>query len=134
VPREQAVDEADVSIRVLTGPEVLTGSTRMKAGLATKMVLNTVSTLAMVRLNKVFENLMVDVNALGCAKLRDRAIRTVSVVTGLPGDAAMRLLDSADWHVKTAIVMQRLSLSAAAARDRLHACQGSVRRALDAGT
>lgn len=134
VPREQAEDDADVSIRVLTGPEVLTGSTRMKAGLATKMVLNTVSTLAMVRLNKVFENLMVDVNARGCDKLRDRAVRTVIAATGLERAAAERLLEAADWHVKSAIVMQRLNLAPPAARERLAEHGGSVRQTLQAGS
>src|SRR5690606_1504738 len=66
VPKEQCGDDADVSIRVLTGPEVITGTTRMKAGTATKMVLNTVTTLAMVRMGKVYENLMVDVNSYAC--------------------------------------------------------------------
>lgn len=130
VPPEQAPDEADVSIRVITGPEVLTGSTRMKAGLATKMVLNTISTLAMVQLNKVFQNLMVDVNALGCDKLRDRAARTLMTAAGLTRDAALRQLEAAGWHVKTAIVMHRLGLTAPQARERLSRCDGSVRRAL----
>ena len=73
---------ADVVIRPLTGPEVLTGSTRLKAGTATKLVLNTISTLAMVRLGKVYENLMVDLRATN-AKLRDRAARIVATLTGL---------------------------------------------------
>ncbi len=130
VPREQAPDEADISIRVLTGPEVLTGSTRLKAGLATKMVLNTVSTLTMVQLGKVYENLMVDVNALGCAKLTDRAIRTVMTACELDRDAARRLLDSAEWHVKTAIIMHHRGLDRPAARDVLDRAGGFVRRVL----
>ncbi|MBW7906320.1 MAG: N-acetylmuramic acid 6-phosphate etherase [Phycisphaerae bacterium] len=133
VPRDEAADRADVSIRVLTGPEVLTGSTRLKAGLATKMVLNTVSTLAMVRLGKVYENLMVDVAARACDKLRDRAVRTLMAAAGLPRDAAQRLLDQADWHVKTAIVMHRLGIAAPEAQRRLALCAGSVRRAIRAG-
>lgn len=130
VPAAQAPDEAEVSIRVLTGPEVLTGSTRLKAGLATKMVLNMVSTLAMVQLGKVWGNLMVDVNALGCAKLTDRAIRTVAAAASLSRGDAEALLKRADWHVKSAIVMQRLSIGAAEARARLEDCGGSVRRVL----
>ncbi len=130
VPREQASDQADVSIRVLTGPEVVTGSTRLKAGLATKMVLNMLSTLTMVRLGKVFENLMVDVNARGCSKLTDRAIRTLMSARGLPREAAARLLEQADWHVKTAIVMHALSLPADQARARLAQQNGDVRQTL----
>lgn len=130
VPREQAPDDADVSIRVLTGPEVLVGSTRLKAGLATKMVLNLLSTLSMTRLGKVYGNLMVDVNARGCAKLTDRAIRITMRATALSRQAADALLVRADWHVKTAIVMQRLGVEPAGARARLDAARGSVRQAL----
>ncbi len=132
VPAAQAPDEADVSIRVLTGPEALAGSTRLKAGLATKMVLNAVSTLAMIRLGKVWRGLMVDVNARGCEKLYDRAIRVTIAGTGLPRDAARRLLESADWHVKTAIAMHRLGVDAVQARERLRAAGGRLRAALDA--
>ncbi len=132
VQRELVTDEADVSIRVITGPEVISGSTRLKAGLATKMVLNTVSTLVMVRLGKVYGNLMVDVNARGCAKLTDRALRITAAATGLPRDAARVLLERANWHVKTAIVMQRRGLDRDAARQRLNECDGQLRRALAA--
>ena len=127
VRREEVSDDADVSIRVLTGPEVISGSTRLKAGIATKMVLNMVSTLAMVRLGKVFGNLMVDVNARGCAKLTERAVRTVSSATGLSPDQATALLDKADWHVKTAIVMHYLGVDRGEARRRLEAAGGLVR-------
>ncbi|MGD8453073.1 MAG: N-acetylmuramic acid 6-phosphate etherase [Phycisphaerae bacterium] len=127
VTSQDVSDEADVSIRVLTGPEVVSGSTRLKAGLATKMVLNLVSTLAMVRLGKVYGNLMVDVNARGCAKLTDRAIRTTMAATDLPRDEAEKLLAAADWHVKTAIVMHHLSIGANDARRRLAAADGFVR-------
>lgn len=130
VPRDQADDDADISIRVLTGPEVISGSTRLKAGLATKMVLNTISTLVMVKLGKVYQNLMVDVNARACEKLVDRAIRTLCAATGLARPAAADLLDRADWHVKTAIVMHHLGVSAAEARTALQAANGQVRRAL----
>ncbi len=127
VPQEEVADEADVSIRVLTGPEVISGSTRLKAGLATKMVLNAVSTLTMVRLGKVFGQLMVDVNARGCAKLTDRAIRTTMTATGLEREAAARLLEAAEWHVKTAIVMHRLRVPREEAARRLEAAGGFVR-------
>jgi N-acetylmuramic acid 6-phosphate etherase len=122
-----------MSIRVLTGPEVISGSTRLKAGLATKMVLNLVSTLSMVQLGKVYGNLMVDVNARGCAKLMDRAIRTTMVATQLSRAAAQELLERADWHVKTAIIMYRLRISADEARQRLAACDGHLRRVLATG-
>ncbi len=105
VPQEQVPDIADVSIRVLTGAEVLTGSTRMKAGTATKMVLNMVSTIAMVRLGKVYQNLMVDVNTAGNEKLVDRGLRIISELTELPRDESHSLLRAANGHVKTAIVM-----------------------------
>ncbi len=130
VPQEEVRDEADVSIRVLTGPEVISGSTRLKAGLATKMVLNVVSTLCMVQLGKVYGNLMVDVNARGCAKLTDRALRTTMAATRLTRTEAHDLLERADWHVKTAIVMHRLGVSAEQARARLAACEGHLRRVL----
>jgi len=132
VPREEVADAADVSIRVLTGPEVLSGSTRLKAGLATKMVLNMVSTLVMVQLGKVYRNLMVDVNARGCSKLTDRAIRTTMAVTRLSRDEARALLERADWHVKTAIAMHGLGVDADEARRRLAACDGQLRRILPA--
>jgi len=94
-----------VSIRVITGPEVLTGSTRMKAGTATKMVLNVVTTIAMARTGKVYGNLMVDVNTAANAKLIDRGVRIVQAVTGLARDRAAALLECAGGHVKTAVVM-----------------------------
>lgn len=130
VPRDQAPDAADVSIRVLTGPEVVSGSTRLKAGIATKMVLNMISTLTMVQLGKVYENLMVDVNARACDKLVDRAIRTLCAATNLDRSAAMALLDRAGWHVKTAIVMHHRDADADAARRILEDAGGFVRRAL----
>lgn len=105
VPKGEASDDADVSIRVVTGPEVLTGSTRMKAGTATKMVLNMVTTIAMARTGKVFGNLMVDVNTATNTKLVDRGVRIVQAVTGLARDQAAALLNRAGGHVKTAAVM-----------------------------
>jgi N-acetylmuramic acid 6-phosphate etherase len=103
VPDEPAVD---VVIRPLTGPEVVTGSTRLKAGTATKLVLNTLSTAAMVRLGKVYENLMVDLSASN-AKLRDRAVRILMEVTGLQRTTAEQLLERAGGHVKEAIRMHQ---------------------------
>lgn len=105
VPDEQVADTADVSIRVLTGPEVLTGSTRLKAGTATKMVLNMVTTIAWVRTGKVYENLMVDVNTGANAKLVDRGIRILQEVTGLSREEAGSALERAGGRVKTALAM-----------------------------
>lgn len=110
VPASQVGDDADVSIRVLTGPEVVTGSTRLKAGTATKLVLNMVSTISMVQIGKVYENLMVDVNAGVNAKLTDRGIRIIMSVAGCGRDDASRLLASAEGHVKSALVMHFLAI------------------------
>lgn len=119
----------DLVIRPLVGPEVLTGSTRLKAGTATKLVLNAVTTLAMVRLGKVYENLMVDLRATN-QKLWDRGARIVATLTGLDRAAALDLLRRADGHVKTAIVMHRRSLDADAARKHLASHQGRLRDAI----
>lgn len=129
VPYEQCPDEADVSIRVLTGPEVLTGSTRLKAGTATKMVLNMITTLSMARLGKVYQNLMVDVNTAANAKLVDRGIRILREITGLSREASADLLQRASGRVKTAIVMHRLNLDRPAADARLSRSGGDVARA-----
>lgn len=130
VPREQAPDDADVSIRVVTGPEVLTGSTRLKAGTATKLVLNTVTTVAMARLGKVYDNLMVDVDTRTNAKLVDRGARIVAAATGVSRERALELLRAADGHAKTAIVMQRADCDATEAQQRLERAGGRLRRAL----
>ena len=121
----------DHLIALSTGPEVLTGSTRLKAGSATKAVLNAITTAAMVRLGKVFENLMVDLRQ-GSAKLRDRAVRIVAAAAGADRAAAERALADSTGEVKTAIVALRLALPAEAARSRLAAADGRVRAALAA--
>jgi len=131
VPAEQCEDDADVSIRVLTGPEVITGSTRLKAGTATKMVLNTVTTLAMVQLGKVYENLMVDMNTYACSKLVDRAARIISQATGVDRPQALALLDQAKGSVKTAIVMHQKGVDAQAAEALLDAHDRNVREVLE---
>jgi N-acetylmuramic acid 6-phosphate etherase len=120
---------AGVLVVVPTGPEVLTGSTRLKAGSATKAVLNALTTAAMVRLGKAYGNLMVDLRP-GSAKLRDRARRIVALAAGVPAARAARLLSRAGGEVKTAIVMARLGLGAEQARRRLKAARGHVRVAL----
>lgn len=121
---------ADIAIAAVTGPEPVTGSTRMKAGTAQKMVLNMLSTGAMIRLGKTYGNLMVDVQPSN-SKLRDRAIRIVTEATGLDRDAAVTLLQEAEGDVKTAIVMELMGISAAEARGRLDASDGVVRVAME---
>jgi N-acetylmuramic acid 6-phosphate etherase len=119
-------------IAVRSGPEVLTGSTRLKAGSATKAVLNAITTAAMVRLGKAYENLMVDLKPTS-AKLVDRQRRIVAAATK-KGDAEVeRLLEESGAEVKTAIVMGRLGVSADEARARLARSKGHVRQALEKG-
>jgi N-acetylmuramic acid 6-phosphate etherase len=120
---------ADVVVVAATGPEVLTGSTRLKAGSATKAVLNAMTTAAMVRLGKAYDNLMVDVRP-NSAKLRDRARRIVAAAAGMTEDDAARLLAQADGEVKTAIVAGRLAVPPPEARRRLQRAGGHVRAAL----
>ncbi len=122
---------ADVAVVMATGPEVLTGSTRLKAGSATKAALNAITTAAMVKLGKAYENLMVDLRQ-NSAKLVSRARRIVSIAGGVDVARAAELLDAAGGEAKTAIVMARLGLDAAAARERLATAGGHVRRALAA--
>jgi N-acetylmuramic acid 6-phosphate etherase len=120
---------ADVVIRPLTGPEVLTGSTRLKAGTATKLVLNQITTLSMVRLGKVHENLMVDLRATN-EKLWDRGARIVAILTGLDRAQSLELLKKADGQVKVAVVMGMRDLGAADAAELLRENDGYLRAAL----
>ncbi|HSI59741.1 MAG TPA: N-acetylmuramic acid 6-phosphate etherase [Ideonella sp.] len=124
-PSEQLMKSHDVVIAPLVGPEVITGSTRMKAGTATKIVLNTISTAAMVKTGKVYGNLMVDLQVT-CQKLQDRGERILMDTLGVEREEAMRLLDASGGHVKTAIVMSKLSLGADEARKRLESVGGSI--------
>jgi N-acetylmuramic acid 6-phosphate etherase len=121
--------QVDVVIRPLVGPEVLTGSTRLKAGTATKLVLNTITTLAMVRLGKAYENLMVDLRATN-QKLWDRGARIIATLTGLDRQQAMELLERAEGHVKVAVVMHKRSADLTAARERLEQAGGRLREAI----
>jgi N-acetylmuramic acid 6-phosphate etherase len=121
---------ADLAIEAVPGPEVLTGSTRLKAGTTQKMVLNILSTGVMVRLGKVYSNLMVDVRPTN-SKLRRRAVRIVGEVADVAEIHAEQLLAAANWEVKTAVVMALTGVSAAAARQRLNAVHGHVHRALE---
>jgi len=130
VPRELAADRADISIRVVTGPEVLAGSTRLKAGTATKMVLNMLSTLSMARIGKVYGNLMVDVAARANAKLWQRGIGLVARIAGCDRGRAEQLLASADGSVKVAVLMGARKLDAHGARLLLEHERGNLRRAL----
>ena len=131
VPQSQVKAKCDVDIRVLTGPEVLSGSTRLKAGTATKLTLNMITTLSMVRIGKVYGNLMVDLNSYACRKLVDRATRVVASVTGLPREAAAQLLTQARGRAKTAIVMHLRGLTRSEAEKRLAKVGGRARAAIE---
>ena len=124
------LDAAQIRIGVLVGAEVITGSTRMKSGTAQKLVLNMLSTGTMVRLGKVYGNLMVDVRPSN-VKLVDRASRIISQITALDHDAAARLLEASGGEVKTAIVMGRRGVDADEARRLLKAAQGRLRAVID---
>ena len=119
-------ETCDVTILVLVGPEVVTGSTRMKAGTATKLVLNTLTTAAMIRLGKTYGNLMVDLRAWN-DKLIDRSERIVMETTGLPRPEARAVIDAADGKVKTAIVMARRRVSRDEAERLLEEHEGHLR-------
>ncbi|HVD32641.1 MAG TPA: N-acetylmuramic acid 6-phosphate etherase [Gemmatimonadales bacterium] len=124
-PRELA-GTCDVCITVLVGPEIVTGSTRMKAGTATKLVLNTLTTGAMIRLGKIYGNLMVDLRAWN-DKLIDRSQRIVMETTGLDRGAARRVIDAAEGSVKTAIVMARRGVAKDEAEQLLAEHAGRLR-------
>jgi len=126
-PPADLADTCDVTIFVPVGPEVLAGSTRLKAGTATKLVLNTITTGAMVRWGRTWGNLMVDLTATS-EKLRGRAERIVMEACGVDREVARRAIDGADGSVKVAIVTVRLGVSAEEARRRLADAEGFVRR------
>lgn len=129
-PEAASQAPAEIVINPVVGPEIITGSTRMKAGTATKLALNTLTTATMIRLGKVYGNLMVDLKATN-NKLRDRSIRIVMEMTGLARPAAARLLARAGARVKPAIVMHRRKCSAARAAEILDACGQSLRKAIE---
>ncbi len=124
---------ANVMITPIVGPEVISGSTRLKAGTATKLVLNILTTGAMVRIGKTFGNLMVDLRATN-SKLTLRSRRIVAELTGLDATAAGKLLDDCGGEVKTAIVSQLRSSSPEVARQLLHNASGHLRQALEASS
>jgi N-acetylmuramic acid 6-phosphate etherase len=130
IPRDAFDMDVDVAICPEVGPEVIMGSTRMKSGTAQKLVLNMITTASMVRLGKVYENMMVDLQRTS-EKLVERAHRTVMMVTGVEYDTARSLLDRADGHVKTAVVMELADVDAEEARRRLDAADGFVRAAIE---
>ncbi len=129
VPESAVAQAAELAVTPATGPEVVTGSTRMKAGTATKLVLNMLSTGAMVRLGYVYGNLMVNVQPTN-VKLRDRAARIIATITGLSHSDAAALLERAG-SVKTAVVMHKLNLDKGEAEQRLQAARGRLRAALE---
>lgn len=129
VPADQAPMPCRIDIRLLTGPELLTGSTRLKAGTATKMALNILSTGVMVRLGKVFGNRMVDVSVSN-AKLEDRALRILRDLAGVPREEGASLLASSHGSVKLALLMAAAALPVDGAQQHLEQAGGNLRLAL----
>jgi len=129
-PRNELQAFVDLTIAPAVGPEIIAGSTRLKAGTATKLVLNMLTTSAMILIGKTYGNLMVDVNAMGSDKLRDRARRIVHIVTDLDYDEAEKLLKRAHWNVKIAIVMQKTGLTYAKAIARMKKSHDLIRDAI----
>ncbi|GMQ81648.1 MAG: N-acetylmuramic acid 6-phosphate etherase [Rhodothermia bacterium] len=129
-PRSEFPLEVDVAICPVPGPEVIMGSTRMKSGTAQKLVLNMLTTASFIRMGKVYENMMVDLQMTN-NKLVERSKRTVMTVTGVTYAEAGELLDAAGGHVKTAIVMNLASVDSEEAQRRLERAGGFVRPAID---
>ena len=128
-PRTELQTFVDLTIAPSVGPEVIAGSTRLKAGTATKLVLNMLTTGAMIRIGKTYGNLMVDV-ATGSEKRKDRARRIITIVTGLEYEDADKVLKRAHWNVKAAIVMQKTGLTYVRALSRLRRAHDSMREAI----
>ncbi|MDK2599593.1 N-acetylmuramic acid 6-phosphate etherase [Bacillus stercoris] len=122
--------DADHSIEVVVGPEAITGSTRMKAATAHKMILNMISTAVMVKIGKVYENLMVDVNVSN-KKLKERAISIIQSLTNASYETASKTLEQADHHVKTAIVMLKTSTDQKQAKTLLDEANGFIDKAIE---
>lgn len=130
-PREDFnIQEVDVAICPYVGPEVIMGSTRMKSGTAQKLVLNMLTTTAMIRMGKVYENMMIDLQMTN-KKLVERSKRIVMTITGVSYDEATKYLRQANGHVKTALVMIKAGVNANDARERLIKADGFVRRAIE---
>jgi N-acetylmuramic acid 6-phosphate etherase len=130
IPRDQVDVRVDALVCTAVGPEVVMGSTRMKAGTAEKLVLNMISTTVMIRMGKVFENMMVDLQATS-RKLEERSKRVIMIATGAPYARAAELLRSARGSVKTALVMEIAGIPYEEAVRRLETADGFVRRALE---
>jgi N-acetylmuramic acid 6-phosphate etherase len=128
-PGSELQNFVDLIIAPAVGPEIIAGSTRLKAGTATKMVLNMLTTVSMIKVGKTYGNLMVDVQT-GSEKLKDRARRILGVVTGLEYEAADALLKRARWNVKAAIVMEKTGVTLPQAIKRLKKADDSVRQAI----
>src|SRR6187549_4129975 len=128
-PGSELQNFVDLQIAPAVGPELIAGSTRLKAGTATKMVLNMLTTVSMIKVGKTYGNLMVDVRT-GSEKLKDRARRILGIVTGLEPEAAEALLKRAKWNVKAAIVMEKADLTLPQAIKRLRKADNSVREAI----
>ena len=128
-PATELQNFVDLLIAPAVGPEVIAGSTRLKAGTATKLVLNMLTTISMIRMGKTYGNLMVDVQT-GSEKLKDRARRILTMVTGVDLEPANHLLREAKWNVKAAIVMQKAGLTYAQAIRRLRKADDSIREVL----
>jgi N-acetylmuramic acid 6-phosphate etherase len=128
-PGSELQNFVDLQIAPAVGPEIIAGSTRLKAGTATKMVLNMLTTIAMIKVGKTYGNLMVDVQT-GSEKLKDRARRILGIVTGLTYDEADALLRRAKWDVKAAIVMQKTGVTLPQALKRLRKADDSLREAI----
>ena len=128
-PGSELQNFVDLQIAPAVGPEIIAGSTRLKAGTATKMVLNMLTTVSMIKVGKTYGNLMVDVQT-GSEKLKDRARRILSIVTGVTYDEADALLRRAKWNVKAAIVMQKADVTLPQALKRLKKSEDSIRDAL----
>jgi N-acetylmuramic acid 6-phosphate etherase len=129
-PRSEFNLDVDIAICPVVGPEVIMGSTRMKSGTAQKMVLNMLTTASMIRIGKVYENMMVDLQMTN-AKLVERSKRTVMIVTGVDYSTASAVLDRGGGHVKTALVMHLAKVSLEEAASRLRASRGFVRGAIE---
>ena len=128
-PGSELQNFVDLQIAPAVGPEIIAGSTRLKAGTATKMVLNMLTTISMIKVGKTYGNLMVDVRS-GSEKLKDRARRILVTVTDITYEEADALLRRAKWNVKAAIVMQKASLTLPQALTRLKKADDLVREAI----
>jgi N-acetylmuramic acid 6-phosphate etherase len=126
------IDGVDVAICPEVGPEIVTGSTRMKSGTAQKLVLNMLTTATMIRLGKVYENMMIDLQMTN-KKLEERSRKIVMIIAGVSYDEANQYLKEADGNVKTALVMIKAGVSAEEAKNRLEKANGFLREAIKIG-